>query len=54
MGKRMSELTSRLKDFISRQKLFFVPTAMEEGRYYEAKPRQLTGARINRQSCCPN
>jgi hypothetical protein len=32
MGKRMSELTSRLKDFISRQKLFFVATAMEEGR----------------------
>jgi predicted pyridoxine 5'-phosphate oxidase superfamily flavin-nucleotide-binding protein len=28
----MSKLTPRLEDFISRQKLFFVATAMEEGR----------------------
>ncbi len=32
MGKKLSKLTSRLCDFISRQKLFFVATAMEGGR----------------------
>jgi hypothetical protein len=32
MGKRLQKLTPRLIDFISRQKIFFVATAMEHGR----------------------
>ena len=32
MGKQHNKLTSRIKDFISAQKLFFVATAMEGGK----------------------
>ncbi len=32
MGKRLSKLTPSLQEFISAQKLFFVATAMKEGR----------------------
>lgn len=45
MGKQLTKLTSRLRDFIERQHLFFVATAMEDGRI-NLSPKGLNTLRV--------
>lgn len=45
MGKQLPQLTSRLSDFISRQKLFFVATAMDGG-HINLSPKGMDAFRV--------
>lgn len=45
MGKQLPQLTSRLSDFISRQKMFFVATAMDGG-HINLSPKGMDAFRV--------